>query len=265
MSRRYSDEQADFLRDYIPGHHYAETAAAFNQQFPGAPVSAKQVHAWAQNHHIRCGLHADVHLWKYSKEVRDFIYANYKGRSGKELHKMVTDKFGPVITLNGLIAFKKNHKLKSGLNTQFQTGCEPVNKGKTWNEIMSKESQERSRRTCFKQGNIPHNHVPVGTVARTPDGYLKRKIEEPDQWKYIHRETWEKHNGPIPDGMIVSFKDGNRKNCDISNLMLISMAENVRLNQKHLRQSDPNLTEAGLLVAKVITAAGKRKKGWKIK
>lgn len=42
-----------------------------------------------------------------------------------------------------------------------------------------------------------------------------------------HRYVWKQHHGEIPQGMCVAFRDGNRQNCDISNLMLITEAEKV--------------------------------------
>ena len=42
-----------------------------------------------------------------------------------------------------------------------------------------------------------------------------------------HRFVWESHYGAIPKGYNVQFKDGNRQNCDISNLYLISRQEQL--------------------------------------
>ena len=260
MKRRYSTEQADFLKAYIPGHYHAETAEAFNRRFPDSQVTADQVHAWATRHGVRSGRKARGCVSKYSTEVRDFIAKNYKGRSTKELHQMIVNRFGPVISQNNLKFYKKNHKLKSGLTRGYQKGHVPENKGKTWNEFMPKEAQERIRENWFKKGSVPHNHKPVGTVVMTTDGYLKRKIREPNVWEFVHRAEYEKHYGPIPDGMGVMFKDGNHENCAISNLALISKAENAQLNRRHLRFEDPELTESGVLVAKILALSVERKR-----
>ncbi len=39
---------------------------------------------------------------------------------------------------------------------------------------------------------------------------------------YQHRFVWEQHNGPIPEGYYVHHVDGNPKNNDISNLVLLA-------------------------------------------
>ena len=49
-------------------------------------------------------------------------------------------------------------------------------------------------------------------------------------WKLMHRVVWEQHNGPIPRGNIVRFKDGNTMNWDINNLEMISQHNNMELN-----------------------------------
>ena len=259
MSRRFTAEQKTWLNAYIPGHHHADTAKAFTEKWPDTPMTENTVKAYSNNHHIPCGRHYDRHLSKFPEEVRDFIQENYKGRSNAELHRLICDRFGPVMTLSQVKTYKKNHHFDSGLTGYFEKGCTPLNKGKTWDDFMPKESQERSRKVCFAKGHVPHNHLPVGTVVKTTDGYMSRKIGEPNKWEYIHRATWERYYGPIPDGMCVTFKDGNTENCDISNLMLVTRAEHIRLNQNHLRYTEPELTETGLLIAKVMTAAGKRK------
>ena len=260
MSRRYTAEQRAWLNAYIPGHHHADTAKEFMREWPDTPITASMVHAYSNNHHIPCGRKNDEHKSKFSKEVRDFIVANVKDRSEAELHQLICQTFGPVMTLTQLHTYKKNHHLNSGLTGYFQKGQTPVNKGKTWNDYMPKESQERSRKSCFKKGHVPHNHLPVGTVVKTTDGYLARKIAEPHDWEFVHRATWERYHGPIPEGMCVTFKDGNTENCDIDNLMLVSRAEHARMNQCHLRYEEPELTETGLIIAKVLTAAGQRRK-----
>ena len=42
-----------------------------------------------------------------------------------------------------------------------------------------------------------------------------------------HRIMWIYHNGPIPDGLEVNHKDGNRKNNQLSNLELLTRGENL--------------------------------------
>lgn len=118
---------------------------------------------------------------------------------------------------------------KGGVSTQFKKGHASFNKGMK----MSAELYEKVKPTMFKKGNRPHNWKPDGTIEQRIDNsgkaYLHIKIKD-SHWMLYHRYVWEKEVGPIPKGFIVSFKDGNIKNCDIENLELITRMENMKRN-----------------------------------
>lgn len=110
----------------------------------------------------------------------------------------------------------------------FQKGQVPYNKGKKLDEFMSKEAQEKLFQTTFKAGHMPHNYLPVGTeILMKKDGYIKVKIADPKKWKLKHRLVWQQHHGKIPKGYNVQFHDGDRTNCAIDNLFLITREEQV--------------------------------------
>ena len=44
----------------------------------------------------------------------------------------------------------------------------------------------------------------------------------------MHRYVWEQANGEVPEGYVVAFRDGNRRNCSLDNLYLLSRADNAR-------------------------------------
>lgn len=108
---------------------------------------------------------------------------------------------------------------------QFKKGNVSPNKGKKRSDFKTKESEKRWRTTQFKQGHIPHNARPVGYERVYSDGYVHIKVEGMKRMQLKHRYVWQQHYGEIPQGMCVAFRDGNRQNCDISNLMLITEAE----------------------------------------
>ena len=109
---------------------------------------------------------------------------------------------------------------------QFAKGHVSHNKGKSIEEFMSEEGIRNSSRTRFKAGHRPHNTRDVGTDCTHADGYVYLKTEDGPVLK--HRYIWEQHNGEVPDGYVVAFRDGNRQNCDITNLTLMSREENAR-------------------------------------
>lgn len=108
---------------------------------------------------------------------------------------------------------------------QFKKGHIPKNKGKRWDEYLSKEKQESVRKTCFKKGQMPKNHKPVGYERKTRDGYWEVKVAEPNVFKAKHRILWEQHHGPIPKGVNIVFIDGNPDNITISNLRMESLMD----------------------------------------
>lgn len=51
-------------------------------------------------------------------------------------------------------------------------------------------------------------------------GYRITSRKENNHKKFVHLLVWEEYNGKIPDNAFIIFKDGNRRNFDISNLEL---------------------------------------------
>jgi len=57
-------------------------------------------------------------------------------------------------------------------------------------------------------------------------------------WKPLHIYNWEKTNGKIPKGHCLWFKNGDTMNCELSNLELITRAENMNRNSGAIHLSD---------------------------
>lgn len=115
-------------------------------------------------------------------------------------------------------------------NGQFGAGQVPWNAG-----LRGWQAGGRSVETQFKPGVKPSNTWrPIGAERTSKDGILYRKVADTgikrDDWKAVHVLVWEEHNGPLPDGHIVIFKDGNRENFEPENLMALTRAENMRRN-----------------------------------
>lgn len=108
---------------------------------------------------------------------------------------------------------------------RIKKGSVPHNKGKRQVDFMSAEAIERTKATRFQPGQMPHNSRPVGYERIDDDGYVLVKAPGRRKMMLKHRWVWEQHNGPVPEGMCVAFIDGNRLNCDIDNLVLITEAE----------------------------------------
>lgn len=164
---------------------------------------------------------------KYTDEMKQFIYDNYKGISTSELAEKFNIKFGTQVSVSSMKSYMGNHKLRNGLDGRFEKGHKPHNKGMK----MSNDVYEKVKHTMFRKGHIPQNHKPVGSERVNVDGYVEVKIEEPNKWKLKQRVIWEKEKGPIPKGSSVIFLDGNRFNFDINNLRCVTRAELLYFKQ----------------------------------
>ena len=194
---------------------------------------------------------------RYNEQVKEYVKKNYKGKSTIELTNEINELFNLCATTDNIQNLKSRIK-RTGFvfepaknDGYIKKGNIPANKGKKWDDYLSKEKQENCRKTTFKKGNIPKNHREVGSERLSKDGYIEIKVEEPNKWKYKHRLIYEKYYGKIPKGYNVIFLDGNKLNIDIKNLKAISKHDNLIMNEKKLRYKNKELTESAYLIAKI--------------
>lgn len=247
MKKVYTDEQRQFLKDFIPGQTSKEVVAEYNKRF-GGEMTVEKLRSYKNNHHILSGKHYGPPKGEskvFPKEITDFIIANNYGKTTIEIMELVNAEFKTDYKKNQIRAFRKNHKLDSGITGQFHKGHVPWLKGKKGLHFPGTEQ------TWFKKGQVPLNHKEIGTEVIDNNGYHKIKIGEPNVWKFKHIIVWEEHNGKVPKGCIIIFTDGNKDNCDISNLMCITRAENAIMNNQGLRSESAELTVTGLAIAKL--------------
>ncbi len=124
--------------------------------------------------------------------------------------------------------------IANSLPHRFQPGLE------SWNKGTHYRAGGRSVEHQFKPGQLPHNTVPVGTEVVNDEGYLKRKVRDDapkgrsyKNWRFVHILTWEQAHGPVPAGHRITFKDGDRTNVALDNLVCISHVEHMRRNSIH--------------------------------
>ena len=269
MVYRYPKEVHEFVKEWAPKLRDRDLAEACNKEL-GTSFTAHSIKAFRGNHGYRNGYkqYTKEEYWKYQKRypqgMYEFIRDNSWGVSSKEMARMTNEKFGTNWTQTGMKQFRQRHGIKSGVTGWYRKGNPPATKGKKQSEYCSPEAIERSKKTRFKKGNIPHNTLPVGTIRANGHGDLIVKVQETggqwERWRYLSRVVWEQHNGPIPEGMAVSFKNGDRSDCSIENLMLISRGENAALTRMHYRFEDPEMTEVGLNIVRLRQAAAKKKR-----
>lgn len=265
--RKWPVEVVDWLRENTAGRTTKELTLLINQQgFDkkyGMVFTESIVKSAKSRYHLKSGTpvgNPKGYSAKYPVGMEEYIRSIAKGKTTKEIAKAVSDHFGIEFSVSQCKAYRGNHSIVSGVDCRFGKGHIPANKGKK----MSPEQYEKCKATMFHKGNVPVNHMEVGEYTHTTDGYLIQKVRKngtyQERFEYVHRKVWEEHNGPIPEGKMVSFLDKDKDNCDIENLVLVDMAENLELNRTRLRFDDAELTKVGVTVAKVRVAARKRKK-----
>ena len=101
--------------------------------------------------------------------------------------------------------------------------------------------------------------VPEGLTVEAVSN-TEIKVKDPNKWELKHRLIYKQHYGEIPKGHNVIFADRNIQNFDINNLVLVSKAEMLILNNNKLIFEDEELTKVGVNIAKVIDKTKKRSK-----
>lgn len=124
-----------------------------------------------------------------------------------------------------------------GLNTRFAPLMPGWNKGKKKSDYMSAEAIERTKIGLYKKGNDPHNTRPIGTERLSKDGYIEVKFQHLKgpgsnnrNYDFKHRILYRELYGEIPEGFIVTLKDGNKSNVTADNLLLQSRVDNMIQN-----------------------------------
>jgi hypothetical protein len=154
----------------------------------------------------------------------------------------------------------------------FPKGHVPANKGLRRPGYSAGRMQETQFKKGCRTGKAAQNWKPIGTICADGEGYLRIKVREAVHgkepfgfgntkvWPLYNRYLWELHKGPIPPKHIVIFKDGNRANCVIENLELLSMADNARRNSMWAtmpRELAEVIQLAGALKRKIRRHGGK--------
>ena len=194
----------------------------------------------------------------YTEREKEFMAGCVPGRSYKEIREAFAGEFGWGITTQQVKSYIRNHGLSAGRTGRFEKGRRPCNKGKKG------ACAAGSEKGWFKKGRTPKNHKPVGSERVSRDGYTEIKTREPDVWELKHRQIWEGANGKIPDGHILLFKDGDRGNMALSNLLLVKKSVNAIMSRAGLHKAPKELKETAAMLAElkgVTKALEKKKRG----
>jgi hypothetical protein len=253
--KRYSQEIHNFIAESVEGTTTKELVILVNAKF-GIDFTESKMKSYKTNHKLKSGTPGGLPAGRptelYPEEIRKFIEENHAGNGPKDMAELLNKTFGTSYTYSQMKSCYGNHSIDSGLAGYFQKGHIPANKGL--------KGAGGWKPTQFKKGHMPVNYRPVGSERVNVDDYVEIKVADPKTWVGKHTLIWEEYNGLVPKGYVVIFGDGNRRNFDINNLLLVSRIQLVRLNQNGLIQNDADLTRSAIIVTDIISKMSERKK-----
>lgn len=181
----------------------------------------------------------------FTKEEDSYIKENYLLITINQVAKNINRSFTGVtarLRSMGLSVPKELAKQRKEKG-MYRKGNLPSNKGKNQEQYMSAEAIERTKKTRFKKGQMPHNTLAVGSEVKRVDKsgriYTLIKVEGERKLILKHIHIWEKHNNKkLPAGYNIVFKDGDTSNFKIENLECISDQELMRRNTIHQYPED---------------------------
>lgn len=253
----YSSEMVAFLSVGFKRWRVPELARQFNLKF-GLDKSESSIKACLKNKGITCGrkvgLRSGERPLKYDAEQIEWLKLNYPILQLTDLVKAFNHVFELSESTSQVRAFLKNHNITSGRTGQFEKGSESWNKGKSFT------AGGRSSETRFKKGSVPANRKPLGSERIcAKDGYVYIKVSEKDphtsaktRYRLKHQVVWEKANGKIPPGKAIVFRDGDKLNCKLDNLILVSRGQLAVMNKSGLIHAPAEMKETAALTAELI-------------
>lgn len=187
----------------------------------------------------------------YTSEQLTWLKANYPKMGRTELTKQFNIRFKSSRTILAIASTCKRNRFKSG-----RTGCFPPGH-KPWS--AGTKGLLKPNTGSFKKGSRPFNWKPVGYERVDADGYTLIKTQEPNKFEFKHRVIWEKVFGEIKDGFVLTFIDGDKSNCCIDNLELLSKNEHCRRNRLKINSAAEEIKPTLRLIAKLqATTADKQ-------
>jgi hypothetical protein len=228
----WTDDMISFLGDAYKRHSIEDAARLLNEKF-GTDRTREAVRSATRRYRLRCGRRKGQlktgQSRLFTKQMIEFMTVNYPVLSRRDLCQALNESFGTSFTFDQVRSYLKNNGIKSGRDGRFPLGHIPFCAGTKGTGLM------KANRTSFKKGDVPRNTQPIGTIiVENKDGYQIIKVAEGD-WQFLHRVVWEREHGPVPDGYVVSLLDGDKMNCTLDNLELISRGELAQRNKARLQ------------------------------
>jgi hypothetical protein len=261
MRFAYTKRMLLFLRTRYSRMTAQQLTDAFNQKF-NLHKSEIAVRTALNRRGITCGRDGGHLPGTYypviTKSEAIYIKKYYRRYSIQDLTDRLNENFGNVRIPQQLKSYTSNHKILSGRSGCFEKGITPWNKG--LRGYMGRN------RTSFRKGNKPPNRRPMWSERIDDEGYTykktrKRKEESHSTFTLKHRWIWERKHGKIPPGYKLIFINGDRGDCRLSNLRMVSEAEMLRANKIGYGEVQPEIKPPLMTLAQLQVQISKRSRG----
>jgi hypothetical protein len=164
---------------------------------------------------------------RYTPEEEQLIRELYPNTATKDIAKRLGRQLSSIYQAAYKLGLAKSSEfLASDLSGRIQRGKQnPATQATqfkrghtTWNAGKKgvTGNHPNSRATQFKPGRPPEeslNYRPIGSLRVCRDGYVEIKLNDTDpcttrRWAALHRVVWERERGPVPEGCVITFKEG---------------------------------------------------------
>ncbi len=197
-------------------------------------------------------------MHKWTDEQIAWLREQYQDLTRPQLREAFNARFCCEISDGQLKGALANNKIRQHTRTgRFEKGQPGWNKGKT--------GYMGANRTSFKKGHKPHNTRRLWSERISKDGYVEIKVLEknphtgyPTRYRQKHVWLWEMAHGKKQRGSTIIFKDGDNRNFDLDNLMLVSRKELLVLNMHDYKNQPDEVKPSILALAKMEAKAGIR-------
>lgn len=246
----WSEEEIEYLKNLLLTYNRKHGAIEFIKKYPNKSMYA--VLHYIDNNHLkfakmkikRPDIWTDEEI-AYLKE----LYATcggteasikfrerYPHRTVNAVHSMAVKRLKLKVNPEASIRYMKSLDIKSRFKKGRETDSLPIG------AITTRHHKD-------KKGN---NSLEYQFIKVSDDRYK-------NNFMFLHRYIWEKHNGPIPKGHMVIHKDGNVHNNDISNLALVKDPQEKGMLKNYIGTT-PEVFEAGHNLVRLRLAIKKREK-----
>lgn len=249
MKEKWSAQEIEKLKQVYPYTPTKELAGLFNRSVVAIKVKANTLNLKKE------------YCKEFTREEIQYIKEHYPHTMTENIAKTLGRPKSSIHGKAYCLGIKKTKEFMqsaesgvfikgstTGEKTRFKKGQIPPNKGKK----MDPELKKRIKHTFFTKGHLPHNAKYDGAISvrheKNGTPYYWIRLSKAN-WELLHRHIWMQHNGPIPKGFNIAFKDGNQANCKLENLELISNEE--LMNRNTIQRYPPELKKAIRLISKI--------------